>query len=349
MSERLSLRALGWTDERAQELEDHDLKQYPPARVAAVHRGACSALSEQGEISARVPARLYRIGAGPAVGDWIAVEEIAGEHFVRGILPRRSVFSRKVAGDETEEQVVVANADRVLLVSALGADFNLRRIERYLTTAFSSGATPVIVLTKADLDPQADLRALEAGAVAPGVDVVVTSVVNGRGIDALRDLAAPGITLALLGSSGTGKSTLVNLLAGGEIQRVEAVRADGKGRHTTTHRRLIVLPSGGLVVDTPGMRELQLWDADEGLDAAFDDVADLASGCRFSDCAHESEPGCAVREAVAAGALDGGRLDSYRKLQRELAFLERKKDRRAQAEETRKWRSVARAMRNRPR
>lgn len=347
-----SLRALGWSDALQAQFESTDNQHLEPARVSAVHRGARVVVGEFGELTARLPGRFLHDAAPgdiPAVGDWVVVERDPDGARIRAVLDRSTKFSRKVAGHETQEQVLVANVDVVFLVSALNADFNLRRIERYLATAFSSGARPVIVLTKADLCHEAALRALEVEAVAPGTDVVVTSSITGEGFDHLLAFAHPGVTLALLGSSGAGKSTIVNALAGRELQRIQDIRGDDKGRHTTTHRELFVLDSGALIIDTPGMRELQLWDVDDGLDPAFGDIASLAAGCRFTDCRHDSEPGCAVGAAIADGTLDADRLAAYRKLERELAYLTRKRDKRAQAEASRKWRAMTKSVRNRPR
>lgn len=350
--EAMSLRALGWSDARQEQFHSIAIEGLEPARVVAVHRGVYVGLAASGEVNARPTGRfLHKATAGemPAVGDWIAIEHDGQNARIHAVLERSTKFARKVAGDETEEQVLVANVDIVFLVSALNSDFNPRRIERYLVTAFSSGARPVIVLTKADLCDDAALRALEVETVAPGTDVVVTSSITGEGFSELTDYAQPGVTLALLGSSGVGKSTIVNALAGRDLQHVKGIRNDGKGRHTTTHRELFVLPSGALIIDTPGMRELQLWDAETGLDPTFADIAALAAGCRFADCAHRTEPGCAVRQASADGTLDADRLAAYRKLERELAYLERKQDKRAQADESRKWRALTKAMRSKQR
>ncbi|HVM36633.1 MAG TPA: ribosome small subunit-dependent GTPase A [Actinomycetota bacterium] len=347
-----SLRALGWSDALQERFDSVSIEGLEPARVVAVHRGVYVAVAAWGEVTARASGRfLHNATAGemPAVGDWIAIERDGENARIHVVFERSTKFSRKVAGDATEEQVLVANVDIVFLVSALNSDFNPRRIERYLATAFSSGARPVAVLAKADLCDDAALRALEVETIAPGTDVVVTSSITGEGFDELREYAQPGVTLALLGSSGVGKSTIVNALAGRDLQHVQDIRADGKGRHTTTHRELFVLPSGALIIDTPGMRELQLWDAETGLDPTFADITALAADCRFADCAHRSEPGCAVRAAAADGTLDGDRLAAYRKLERELAYLERKQDKRAQANESRKWRAVNKAMRSRGR
>jgi len=266
---------------------------------------------------------------------------------VEAILGRRSAFSRKIAWAETEEQVIAANVDTVFVVGSLNEELNLRRIERYLTTGWESGARPVIVLNKSDLcsPEELDLLVADVEAIAFGVDVHPVSAATGEGLERLTAYLVAGETVALLGSSGVGKSTIVNRLLGQELFATQEIRADGRGRHTTSHRELIVLPGGGLVIDTPGMRELQLWDGSEGLDEAFEDVAALAAECRFNDCAHHSEPGCAVRAALAAGSLARERLESYRKLQREAARMERKRDARLQSEHRKKWRARTREQR----
>jgi len=308
--------------------------------------------TEDGEVTAEVTGRLRHQAAGPAdlpaVGDWVCLQggSDGARASIVAVLPRRSAFSRHQAGKVTAEQVVAANVDVVFLVSALSGNLSPRWLERYLTMAWESGATPVVVLTKADLVDTVDEQLLEAARVAPGVDVHAVSVVTGQGLDQLAGHLAQGRTAALLGSSGVGKSTLVNHFLGREALATAAVRADGKGRHTTSHRELFRLPGGGMVVDTPGMRELQLWSADEGSRDAFDDVDTLAAGCRFSDCRHDAEPGCAVRRAVEDGELPADRLAGWHKLRRELRALELRHDQRARSEERRRWRVVNKAMRD---
>ena len=302
---------------------------------------------EFGEVCADVAGRL-RHEAGsradlPAVGDWVGVLPRLGEGggTVHAILPRRTKFSRKMAGAVTDEQVVAANVDVLLLVSGLDHDFNLRRIERYVAAAYESGATPVIVLNKADLCADVEARMGEVQGVALGVRVCAVSAAENQGIDTILWFLGPGQTGALLGSSGVGKSTLINRLLGQEKQKTTAVRDhDSHGRHTTTHRELIILPSGGLIIDTPGMRELQLWSEDGG-GSAFDDVEEIALRCRFSDCRHREEPGCAIRAALDDGSLSAERYESYVKLQRELRHLEQRQDQRARQEEKQRWRQIA--------
>jgi ribosome biogenesis GTPase / thiamine phosphate phosphatase len=345
------LTALGWSPGRQEEFEPYAAGGLAPARVAAQHRGGYVVYAEGGERPAEVAGRLRHEAVSasdfPAVGDWVAVDDVpdARAATIHAVLDRATAFSRKAAGDEAVEQVVAANVDVVFLVSAFGDDLNPRRIERYLAAGWESGAEPVIVLNKSDLsvDLSADLAEVEA--VAFGVPVHVVSCLAGAGIDELRAYLSGNRTVALLGSSGVGKSSLLNRLVGWERQNVQGIRADGRGRHTTTFRELVPLPGGGLVLDTPGMRELALWDAAGGVEDAFNDVADLAAACRFADCQHQTEPGCAVQAALADGSLEEERLESYRKLQRELDHLELKTDPRALAEARRARRRFARFLR----
>ena len=345
------LTALGWDADLARGFAPHAAEGRVPARVVAEHRDRYLIADAEGERPAGLAGRLRHQARSrddlPAVGDWVAADAgEGGTAALHAVLPRRGAFRRKVAGDATEPQVLAANVDVALLAAALPADLNERRIERYLALAWESGAVPVVVLTKADLadDVAAAVRAVRA--VAPGVEVVATSAARGDGIEALGRWLRPGRTAVLLGSSGVGKSTLANRLMGGEVLRTGAVRGDGKGRHTTTHRQLVRLAGGALLIDTPGMRELQLWSADAGLDAAFADVEALAARCRFGDCAHRTEPGCAVRAAVEAGALDAERLASWHRLRRELAWLELRQDQAAAAEERARVRTLHRALRD---
>lgn len=342
----LALEDLGWTPFFAEELARHDDDNLIPARVGRRHHGPCVLLTADGEIGGIPAGRLPEDGL-PAVGDWVAARRLPGERkaVIEAVLPRRTAFTRKEAWRRTAEQVVAANVDTVFLVTSFGPDLNPRRLERYLTMAWESGARPVIVVTKLDLaaDPEGDLLPVEA--IAFGVAVHTVSGVTEEGLESLRPYLGRGQTVALLGSSGVGKSTLVNALAGREVLVTREVRSDGKGRHTTTHRELVPLPGGALLLDTPGMRELQLWEAPDGLATTFADVEELAVACRFADCAHETEPGCAVRAAIEDGNLDPGRLESFRKLERELVWMERRRDGRAIAEERRARRRQTRSFR----
>ena len=345
-----TLDELGWSSFFADQMDTSG--DLVPGRVAVQHRGAYVLLAQQGELWAEPAGRLAHAGEAPAVGDWVAASVHGDRARIESILPRRTAFSRKTADREAVEQVLAANIDTALLVSALTRDLNPRRLERYLTLAWESGAVPAIVLTKADLcdDVAAALGQVES--VALGVPVHVTSAVTGDGLAELESYLAPGRTVALLGSSGVGKSTLVNRLVGADVQETREIRDDGKGRHTTVRRELIRLPGSAWILDTPGMRELQLWSADDGLHEAFEDVDALAHECRFNDCRHESEPGCAVRAAIADGRLEPERLRSYRRLEAELRRLAAKQDDRLRMELRREnrrfYREIALANRRRP-
>ncbi|WP_019414760.1 ribosome small subunit-dependent GTPase A [Paenisporosarcina sp. TG20] len=287
----------------------------------------------------------------PAVGDWVAVEKMPGEEkgIIHSVLPRTSLFSRKVAGGATTEQIIAVNVDIVFLIMSLNQDFNVRRLERYIIAAWDSGANPVIVLTKKDVCNDLQTYVEQAESVAFGVPIHVVSSVTCEGISKLQELLKEGKTAALLGSSGVGKSSLVNVLCGEEVMAVQNVREnDDKGRHTTTHRELSRLPGGGLLIDTPGMREFQMWDNSESLDTGFQDVELLAESCRFNDCQHDGQPGCAVKEALENDSLPSERYASYVKLKRELAFIERKADAAAQKAERGKWKQITKDMRKRP-
>jgi len=339
-----ALEDLGWSDRLRAHFKAHAAGGLVPARVAVQHRGAYLLFSELGELRATVAGRLEHDAAGagdlPAVGDWVAVATRAeeGTATIQAVLPRHTKFSRKVALTASEEQVLAANVDTVFLVTSLNEDLNLRRLERYLALAWESGAQPVVILTKSDLCGDVALRVLEVEAVAFGVPVQPISTVTGEGLELVRSYLVHGETVALLGSSGVGKSTLVNTLAGEVLLAVREIReSDGEGRHTTSHRQLVLLPEGGLVLDTPGMRELQLWESSDGVGEAFVDIEELAAQCRFSDCAHRTEPGCAVQAALENGTLLLGRWTSYKKLQAELAHLERRLDKRLQSEERKRW------------
>ena len=354
--DEMDVERLGWhpgLDEHFAPFREQGLA---PARVVREHKHLYTVNGEHGELMAEVSGKLMHRAMSrsdyPAVGDWVAVQPRAdeGAGTIHAILPRQSSFSRGVAGGQTDEQVVAANVDTALLVSGLDGDFNLRRIERYLTLAWQSGASPVIVLNKADVCDEVDGRIDQVESIAPGATVLAVSALQGLGMDALRQHVRPGQTAVLLGSSGVGKSTLINSLLGTARQRVEAVREDDShGRHTTTYRELILLPDGGMIIDTPGMRELQLWTDAEALDGAFQDIDALAAQCRFRDCGHNREPGCVVRAALLSGALDRRRFQSYLKLQKELRYLDRRQDQRANLIEKARWKKIIAAGRKRAR
>jgi ribosome biogenesis GTPase len=347
------LEHLGWDPAIEEQFAPYAAEGLAPARVAVEQRGALLVYMESGERWAEPSGRLRHAaverGDLPAVGDWVAIADPEGAEraLVQAVLPRRTKFSRLAASDHggTVEQVVAANVDVVFLTAGLDGDFNARRLERYLTLAWESGASPVVVLTKTDLCADVQAALLEVASVAIGVPVHAVSNVTGEGVDALAQYFGEGRTVAALGSSGVGKSSLVNRLAGEELMATGDLRADGRGRHTTTHRQLLLLPAGGLYLDTPGMRELRLWESEEGLATAFDDVAAAAAQCRFTDCSHEREPDCGVRAALAEGTLDRERYESWRKLQNELRWLEVKQDARLRSEARKEWRRFARSQR----
>ena len=323
-------------------------------RVALEHRGTYRVYTEFGECTAEVTGQFRYQADGdqtfPAVGDWVALHHHGPDHpaTIHQVLPRTSQFVRKVAGTKTQGQVIAANVDTVFLMSGLDGDFNLRRIERYLVMAWDSGATPVIVLNKADLCATLSETLADVAAVAIGVPIHPISAALGTGLNQLDPYLIPGKTVALIGSSGVGKSTLTNYLLGTHQQAIQAVRADdSRGRHTTSHRHLLPLPSGALLIDTPGMRELQLWSTASGLEETFADVEALASDCKFRDCQHEQEPGCAVQAAIATGDLDPGRLRSYQKLQREQQWLVQRQDTHARSNTKRRWKQITKTIRQR--
>ena len=351
----MSLSLLGWDDSFARHFASLNAPDLIPARVVLEHKHAYTVLCAHGELAATCTGKLLHHSTArsdlPAVGDWVAARPRPGETRadIHAVLPRKTKFSRRAAGEGTE-QIVAANVDTVFLVTALDHNFNLRRIERYLAVAWDSGAQPVVLLNKSDLHP--DPAAARAGveSVAVGAPVIALSALDSSAFDP-RDALAPwlgvGRTVAFLGSSGVGKSTLINRLLGTAHQVTGAVsEAVNKGRHTTTHRELLLAPSGALVMDTPGMRELQLWDvAADTLDTTFADIAAVAVRCRFTDCSHRSEPGCAIQSALDDGTLDFDRWQSFQKLAREQAHAARKADPRLARERRTQWKKIHKAMR----
>jgi ribosome biogenesis GTPase len=347
---------LGWDPFYQQAFEVLSNPDLIPARIISQHKNSFRVLTEKGEFEAVISGKLFFSGQSatyPAVGDWVAVRPPAGGDIapIEELLPRKSQFSRLAAGGNgrrgggiTAQQIVAANIDRIFIVSAMdnGRGFNLRRLERYLTLSWNSGASPVLVLNKADLCPDIDAVLLEVEAIAQGVPILPVSALQKQGLDLVRGQIGPGLTAAFIGPSGVGKSSIINSLLGSETLKVNLVReSDAAGHHTTTHRELFVLPGGGAVIDTPGMRELQLWSDEESLDDTFPEIQALADQCRFTNCSHDSEPDCAVRQALEDGSLDQDRFNSYLKLQKELHYLDARQNGRVRIEEKARWRKIS--------
>ncbi|MFO0839541.1 MAG: ribosome small subunit-dependent GTPase A [Phycisphaerae bacterium] len=368
----MNLEQMGWNTARAASFEPFARRNLVAARVARQDRDSyviyAAGRAHRASVRGSLRHRAASANDLPVVGDWVAVhlEENRRTAVVEAVLDRSSTIARKSAGEAISPQPIAANVDRLLICCGLDGDFNLRRIERYLSVAFGCGVTPMVLLTKADLCGDLEGRVREVSFIAIGVPIVTLSLLDGArtddaqsgnntdgefagaraGIEAVRSAIAAGETAALLGSSGVGKSTLINRLLGRDELRTGAVRAhDSRGRHTTTHRQLLLLPSGGVVIDTPGMRELQFWGAATDVESAFADIGELAEACRFRDCRHENEPGCAVLAAVHGGELDAERLSSFHKQRRELDYFDRRENPAAAAEHKARWKAIHKAGR----
>ena len=344
----MQLGDLGWNAFFDKQFTEYKNQGYTALRIIRENREKYIASCENGEFSAEVTGKFRFENTGrsqfPAVGDWVAATLLPNEQkaLIHAVLKRKSLFSRKVSGEITEEQTVAANIDTIFIITGLDFNYNLRRIERTLSMAFESGAVPVILLNKSDLCEQSEVRRLEVESIAPGVDVYALSAFQSEDLENLRKYLKPGKTVAFLGSSGVGKSTIINALLGTDKQKVHTVSESAdRGRHTTTFRELHFLPDGGMVIDTPGMRELQVWGDEEGLELAFNDIQELSQNCRFKDCRHDNEPGCAVREALLTGSLDEKRYENYLKLKREFAYLSDRQTMKPNALEKARWKEIS--------
>jgi ribosome biogenesis GTPase len=341
----MSLEKYGWGPFFSQQLESNST--FIPGRVSSQHGGLYRVLTDTGEVVANVSGRLRNFALSsselPAVGDWVLLQRREqARAVIHRVLSRRTQLSRRAPGKRSEEQIMAANVDTVFIVTALDADFSVRRMERYLSLVYESGAIPVLVLNKCDVAEDAGGKRLSTESIARGSALHLVSAHSGEGVVELHRYLKPGRTVAFIGSSGVGKSTLINVLFGNDVQLTRAIRVkDSKGRHTTTYRRLIPMPGGAMLLDTPGMREVQLWAEDEALHSSFGDIAEAARDCRFRDCTHQHEPGCAVRESI-----DAERLSSYHRQQKELEFLHRQTDIYAAQAEKQRWKAIHKSMRN---
>jgi ribosome biogenesis GTPase len=322
----MKLQNIGWTTDLEREFTQWKEKGFFPARVTSEYKNMYRLIGKCGEFEAQVSGKMMYSSTGrvdyPCVGDWVAVSlaSLLDRGVIHHILPRKSKFVRKMVG-VNDIQMIAANIDYVFIVSALDHDFNLRRMERYLTLAWESGATAVIILNKAELCQDLEPILDQVKAISMGCPIHAISCFTGKGFDELKDYTKEGMTVALLGSSGVGKSSIINFLLENDTQKTKTVRhGDDHGRHTTTSRQLFILPGGGMIIDTPGMRELQLCGSESLLEGSFEDITTLALGCKFANCQHKSEPGCAVREAIEDGVVEPGRLKSYHKQQIELRY-----------------------------
>lgn len=349
----MELKELGFNAFVEKHFEKFRLESLSIGRICAEHKESYKLFSENGELTAVISGKFRNNCKTredfPTVGDWVLFENIKGENraIIQSVLPRKSKFSRKVAGKETQEQVLASNIDFAFIVCALNYDFNLRRIERYLSLVWQSGATPVVVLTKKDLCTDVENKILEVENIAFGVEIHAISNLLAEGTEILQNYFNDNKTIVLLGSSGVGKSSLINNLAKENIMKVNYLRNNvEKGRHTTTHKQMIILPNGGLIIDTPGIRELQLWDAQDGINQTFNDIEEIAKLCKFRDCKHKDEPGCAVKNALKNGRLEPERLENYLKMQKEQEYLINRQEQSAAKVERNKWKAIHKQIKN---
>jgi ribosome biogenesis GTPase len=327
----MKLESLGWNNYFEAFFAPYTGKGLVPGRISVQHKDRYIVYTEQGELAGQVRGK-FRF-------------DTEGIHDFHHVLERRSKFSRKVAGEKTDEQILAANIDIAFLVVGLDANYNPRRLERYLTVAWESGARTVIILNKSDKCDDAEEKHAEVAEIAKGTDILMMSAKNGTGVEPLRDMLTYGITGVLLGSSGVGKSTITNYLLGTSHAKIREVReSDDRGRHATSHRELLLLPSGGLIIDSPGLRELQLWGGEEGIQDSFDDIIELGLQCRFRDCKHDAEPDCAVKQSLENGTLEAGRYESYLKLQKEIAYRESRSNATAQRVEKERWKKISKEI-----
>jgi ribosome biogenesis GTPase len=349
----MNLDQYGWDGFFAAEFQQYSQAGLIPGRVFIEHKQLYRIYTEYGETLGEASGKfrhgVQRVHQYPAVGDWVAIQPLPGGEraIIHGVLPRKSKISRKVAWQETEEQILAANLDVVFIMASANRDFNLRRLERYLTLVWESGANPVVILSKADLCADIPEKLAAVDSMSFGVPAHAVSAYTRSGLNELAEYLSPGTTVAVLGSSGVGKSTLINYLAGSELLEAGSIRqADDRGRHTTTYRQLVCLPSGGMIIDTPGMRELSLWADEASVRETFEDIGALAGQCRFRDCSHHQEPGCAVRLAAESGRIEPGRLENFHKLQKELRYLEARQNQRTRLEEKQRGKAMAKTIKN---
>lgn len=352
MNLNLDLNKLGWHAFFEKHLESINKEDFNIGRICTEQKESYRIFSQNGELSAVISGKFRNSCKSredfPAVGDWVLFKKLEDENkgIIHSCLPRKSKFSRKVAGKETQEQIIASNVDFAFIVCALNYDFNLRRIERYLSLVWQSGATPVILLTKSDLCDDIEEKIIKVKDIAPYIDICAISNISTEGIEKLQKYFDDNKTVVLLGSSGAGKSSLINNLANEKIMKVSELRNNlEKGRHTTTHRQMIILPNGGLIIDTPGIRELQLWDAEEGISQTFNDIEEIAKTFKFSNCKHINEPDCAIQEAINAGSLDPKRFENYLKVQKEQEYLHSRQTQSLSQIERNKWKAIHKQIR----